>query len=78
MDTADKIESLSRPGLITERQAEAWILVDIEGIDRTQASDQMECSLSNVDALRQRAQQKIEAAQHTAALAHSLQSGAIQ
>ncbi len=49
-------------GLMTERQALAYLLREVAGLDRQTTADAMESTPSNVDNLQRRASEKVDAA----------------
>lgn len=59
---AERLESM---GLLTERQAQAYLLRDVYGFDRRTAADEMGVSPSRVDNARRDAHSKIAAAKTT-------------
>jgi DNA-directed RNA polymerase specialized sigma24 family protein len=56
---------LSDPGLLTDRQALAYVLRDVEDVGRQEAADRLGCSTSNLDGLLGTARRKLERARHT-------------
>lgn len=56
---------LSKPGVLTYRQAVAFVLRRVEGVARQQAADSLGCSTSNLDTLVRRAESNIKSARTT-------------
>ena len=75
-DTSDAARELARrlaaPGVITERQATAYVLRDVEGVGRPEAADRMGCSVSNLDSLLGRARSNLDDAAATLSVLHGL------
>jgi hypothetical protein len=75
-DTSDAVRalaaSLAEPGIITERQALALVLSDVEGVRRREAADRMDCSPSNFDSLRHRARSSLRDATTTLSILREL------
>lgn len=61
----DDIEQLVEAGLLTERQAEAFILRDVELVPREATAESMGISTSTLDTTLGRARSKVEAAEAT-------------
>lgn len=61
---------LSDPGLLTDRQALAYVLRDVEGVSRSESAERMGCSKSNLDTLLGRARRKLDQATSTLAVLH--------
>lgn len=66
------VERLASHGLLTERQATAYLLRDIEGVSRSDAADKMDCSLSTLDHHLSEARNKMYQARHTLEMADRL------
>ena len=66
MNVADAIAELADAGLLTERQAEAFVLRDVEAVPRAAAADSMEVSVNTLDNTLGVARRKVERAQATA------------
>lgn len=65
---------LSDPGLLTDRQALAYVLRTVEGVPRQQAADQLGVSVSTLDGLLGRAKRKLEQARDTLGHVEDLES----
>lgn len=65
---------LSEPGLLTERQALAYVLRDVEGVPRQEAADRLGCSVSNLDTLLGRARANLSDAADTLGVLHDLEA----
>lgn len=65
MSLSDDIEQLVDSGLLAERQAEAYILREIEAVPRQAAADSMEISVNTLDNALGKARSKIETAEDT-------------
>jgi len=65
---------LAAPGILTERQALAYVLRDVEGVPREEAADRLECSESNLDTLLGRARSNVDDAAATLSVLHGLDS----
>lgn len=61
----EAVSELVEAGLLTERQAEAWVLRDVEAVPRQAAAASMGISASTLDNYRRAAEQKVEAARET-------------
>jgi DNA-directed RNA polymerase specialized sigma24 family protein len=75
-DTSDAVRELARrlaaPDVVTERQAVAYVLRDVEGVGREDAADRMGCSVSNLDSLLGRARSNLDDARTTLSVLHEL------
>ncbi|ALJ99707.1 hypothetical protein BGV91_gp44 [Haloarcula californiae icosahedral virus 1] len=58
-------QRLAKPGLLTDRQALAYVLRDVEGVGRQEAADRLGCSVSNLDTLLGRARTNLDDARAT-------------
>lgn len=56
---------LAAPGLLTPRQALAYVLRDVEGVPRQEAADRMNCSTSTLDGHLGTAREKSKTARAT-------------
>lgn len=65
MSVEEDIEQLADAGLLTERQAEAYVLRDIELVPRQAAADAMEISVNTLDKRLGEARRKVEQAEAT-------------
>jgi DNA-directed RNA polymerase specialized sigma24 family protein len=63
---------LAAPGILTERQAIAYVLRDVEGIPRQETADRLGCSASNLDTLLGRARSNVDDAAATLSVLHGL------
>ena len=63
---------LAAPGILTERQALAYVLRDVEGVPRQEAADRLGCSASNLDTLLGRARSNVDDAAATLSVLHGL------
>jgi len=61
----EEIQLLVDAGLLTERQAQAYIYREVELVPRAAAADEMGITLSTLDDYRADAEDKIEAARET-------------
>lgn len=61
----EEIDALATPGLLTERQAEAFVYREIEAVPRQAAADQMDISTSTLDDYVADAKRKLRAADET-------------
>jgi len=61
----DDIERLAAAGVLTERQAEAFVLRSIEAVPRSAAAESMGVSVNTLDNYVRTARDKIEAAERT-------------
>lgn len=61
----DVIEDLAEAGLLTDRQAEAYVAREIEAVPRPATADKMGISVNRVDNLLRAARDKVEAARET-------------
>lgn len=67
MSIEDSIEQLADAGLLTERQAEAFILREIEACPRQATAEQMGISVNTLDNTLGRARKLVDQAEATAA-----------
>jgi DNA-directed RNA polymerase specialized sigma24 family protein len=65
---------LAEPGIVTDRQALAYVLRDVQGISRPDAARLMGCSKSNLDTLLDRARSHLDDAAATLSVLHDLDS----
>lgn len=65
LSTEEEIELLVDAGLLTERQAEAYVLREVELVPREAAADAIGISKSTLDDYRGAAEDKIEDARAT-------------
>lgn len=65
VDVNRAIERLYDAGLLTERQAEAFVLREIELTPRPEAAESMGVKPSTLDSTLQQAKQKVESAEET-------------
>lgn len=65
-DVTRAAEELSDAGLVTERQALAYVLRDVEAVPREEAAESMGISPSTLDTLLAKARRKVSAARATA------------
>lgn len=65
MEISEAIETLADAGLLTERQAQAWVYRDVEAVPREAAADHMGVSANVLDKHLRAARDKIEAAEAT-------------
>jgi len=63
---------LAAPGILTERQALAYVLRDVEGVPRQETADRLGCSASNLDTLLGRARSNVDDAAATLSVLHGL------
>lgn len=56
------VERLADTGLLTARQAQAYVLRDVEDLDRQETAARMDCSTNVVDKHLRAARDKVEAA----------------
>jgi len=61
----DDVERLAAAGVLTERQAEAFVLRSVEAVPRSAAADSMGVSVNTLDNYVRTARDKIEAAERT-------------
>lgn len=73
-DVDDAIERLAGAGLLTERQAEAYVLRDVELVPRSAAAESMGISVNTLDKRLSEARGKTEAAESTTEALQSIQS----
>ncbi|MFD1527313.1 MULTISPECIES: sigma factor-like helix-turn-helix DNA-binding protein [Halobacteriales] len=66
MNADDAVSELANAGLLTERQAEAFVLRDVEAVPREAAADSMGISKNTLDNTLSTAREKVEKAQQTA------------
>jgi len=64
--------SLAEHGIVTDRQALAYVLCDVEGVGRQEAADRMDCSVNNLDSLLSRARSNVDDAATTLSVLHGL------
>lgn len=62
------VERLVDAGLFTERQAQAYVLREMEGIRRPDAADMLELDKTTVDSHHQEAKKKVRACRETLAI----------
>lgn len=65
MNRADALDKLAGAGVLTERQAEAYVRVEFEGLTYQQAAESMGVKKPTLDGLLSRARTKVAAAQAT-------------
>jgi predicted DNA-binding protein (UPF0251 family) len=65
MSAEDDIEQLADAGLLTERQAEAFVFRDVEVVPRQAAADSMGISVNTLDKRLAEARGKVEDAEAT-------------
>jgi predicted DNA-binding protein (UPF0251 family) len=63
---ADEFQEI---GYLTQRQALAWVLVDVEDLDQRTAADRMDIERSTLRGLLSTAREKIDVARDTVGLA---------
>ena len=68
MSIEEEIEALADAGLLTERQAEAWVLRRVELVPREAAAESMGIAPSTLDKHLAVAKEQIEAAEETLAV----------
>ena len=68
MNAAEATEALREAGDLTERQAEAFVLREFEGLPRGSAADRMGVSVSTFDSHHGVAKKKVRAVRETADL----------
>lgn len=66
------IDRLATAGLLTERQAEAWVLRELEAVPRPEAADEMGISVNTLDNRLGEARRKIEEAEATVRVVEEL------
>jgi DNA-directed RNA polymerase specialized sigma24 family protein len=75
-DVSDAVRELARRlaahDVVTERQAVAYVLRDVQGVHRDEAADRMGCSVSNLDSLLGRARSNLDDAAATLSVLHGL------
>jgi len=64
--------SVADRGIITDRQALALVLADVEGVGRREAADRMDCSTLTLDTLLNRARSSVRDAAATLAILREL------
>ncbi|AAY24977.1 ORF 51 [Haloarcula hispanica virus SH1] len=67
-------DDVAAHGVVTYRQAVAWVLRDVEGVGREETAERMDCSVSNLDTLLGRARDNIGKARRTASIADELEA----
>lgn len=72
MSYEDDAEELADAGLLTRRQAEAFVLRDVELVPREAAAESMDISVNTLDKRLSEARGKVEAAQETVETLQSL------
>lgn len=65
MSMEDDIQQLVDAGLMSERQAEAWVLRDLELVPRPAVAESMGISVNTLDKRLREARDKVEAAEAT-------------
>lgn len=65
MDVEEEIDALTTAGLLTERQAEAFVYREVELVPRGAAADEMDIATSTLDDYVGDAKSKIQAAKDT-------------
>lgn len=65
---------LAVPDIVPFPQAVAWVLHDVEGVEREEAAERMGTSISNVETLLGHARRNIKRARQTASLADGLEA----
>jgi DNA-directed RNA polymerase specialized sigma24 family protein len=60
-------------GVVTFRQAVAWLLRDVEGVGRQEAAERMDTSVSNLDQKLASAREKIQGARRTLGIVDDLE-----
>ena len=73
MTTDEDIQRLVDEGLLAERQAEAFVLRDVEDLSRGDAAERMGVAQSTLDNTLRAAREKIDAAEATLAIIEELQ-----
>lgn len=66
-------DDVAAHGVVTYRQAVAWVLRDVEGVGREEAAERMDSSVSNLDTLLGRARENIKQARLTAGIVDELE-----
>jgi DNA-directed RNA polymerase specialized sigma24 family protein len=61
----EEVDALATPELLTERQAEAFVLREVELVPRHEAAESMDVTVSTLDDRRGEAVRKIDAARET-------------
>lgn len=72
MNPEDAIAELADAGMLTERQAEAFVLRDVEAVPRSAAAESMGVSVNTLDNTLGTAREKVEKAQKTAEAVESI------
>lgn len=67
--------ALAEAGLVTDREAQAYVLVNVHGWDVDRAADALGVGESRVYAARQAAEERLAAAEETQALLNELRAG---
>jgi|GEM_PF-4997351 len=62
---SEEVDALVTAGLLTEHQATAFVLREIEAVPREQAAESMDISASGLDDARAKAVRKVEDARAT-------------
>ena len=70
--TAGRVEALTSPGLLTEKQALAYVLRDVNGLSREQAAEVMGVSVSTQDTHATEARRKVGKARAVATVVEDL------
>lgn len=65
MRFAESVETLAEAGVLTERQAEAFVLRDVEGVPREAAAESMDISPNVLDKYLRAARDKVDSAEAT-------------
>lgn len=66
MRIEDAVDRLEEAGLLTERQAEAWVLREVEAVPRQAAAESMGISINVLDKHLRAARDKVDAVEETA------------
>lgn len=74
MNVEDAIAELADADLLTERQAEAFVLRDVEAVPREAAAESMGVSVNTLDNTLRTARDKVEKAQQTARAVESVRN----
>lgn len=78
VDVSQSVRSLASrlaaPDVLTERQALAYVLRDVEGVPREESANRLKCSESNLDSLLSRARSNVDDAVATLSVLHGLDS----
>lgn len=70
----DAVKRLADAGLLTERQAEAWVYRELQAVPRQATADAMDISVNTLDKRLREARDKVEQAQATADVVESLRN----